>query len=218
MSQSTKTYEGMFLIQPGSDFQVASEPIRTVLGRSEAEIISLKAWDERRLAYEIAGQRRGLYVLAYFTADPAKIGDIERDTQLNEGILRVLITRKDRPNEEEMGGDTPASLREAAAAASAAATEAAVAEAAAAAAAEAAAADAPDEAPVAEAAPAEAAPVEAPVAEAAPAAAAPVEAPAEAAPAEAAPAEKPADAPVEKPAEPASDGETDEEAQPQADS
>ena len=127
MSQSTKTYEAMFLVPPGSDFEAACEPIRTVLARSEAEILSMKSWDERRLAYEIAGQRRGLYILAYFKGDPLKIGEIEHDCQLAEGIMRVLITRKDRISDDEINAETPATTRQAEAAAAAAAADAAAA-------------------------------------------------------------------------------------------
>lgn len=203
MSESTKTYEGMFLVPPGSDFQAASEPIRTVLGRSDADIISIKAWDERRLAYEIAGQRRGLYILTYFKADPTRIGELERDVQLNEDILRVLIIRKDRPSEEEMGAETPAGIREAAAAAAAAAAEATTSDA----------GTVATEAPVEAAeAPAEASAVslaEAPVETLADV---PTETPADV------PTEPPADVPAETPADQASDGDTGEEAQPQTDS
>ena len=188
MSQSTKTYEAMFLVLPGSDVQAACKPIRTVLSRSEAEVLSIKAWDERRLAYEIAGQRRGLYILAYFKADPAKIGELEHDCQLNEGILRVLITRKDSLGDDEVTAETPADSRAAAQAAIDAAKPPAEdaeapaedAEAPAKGAAETVAADAPVETPaeaVAGEAPAEA-PVDA-VAADAPAEAAEVDAPAE---------------------------------------
>ena len=72
-----KTYEGMFLVDAGnSDFAVASEPARTVLERNDAVVVSMKPWDERRLAYEIAGRRRVLYVLTYFRAPPDRISDM----------------------------------------------------------------------------------------------------------------------------------------------
>ena len=80
-----KNYEAMFLVDTGKkDFETASEPVRNVLNRSEAEIVSIKPWDERRLCYEIKGRKRGLYVLTYFKADPLKIADLERDCQLDE--------------------------------------------------------------------------------------------------------------------------------------
>lgn len=103
-----KTYEGMFLVDSGKDFQAASEPISTILERSKAEVLSLRPWEERRLAYSIRGQKRGLYVLAYFKADPERIGQLERDCQLNEDVLRVLILRRDRISDEEIQAETPA--------------------------------------------------------------------------------------------------------------
>jgi len=104
-----KTYEGMFLLDAGqSDFDEAVQPIRAVLDRNQAELVHLKKWDERRLAYEIRGRRRGLYVLAYFRSDPAAIGRIERDVQLNESILRLLILSADHLSDEAMATPTPA--------------------------------------------------------------------------------------------------------------
>ena len=48
MSNKMNTYEGMFLMPPGvANFELACEPIQNILGRSEAEILSMKAWDER---------------------------------------------------------------------------------------------------------------------------------------------------------------------------
>ncbi len=104
-----KTYEGMFLLDASaSDFEAASEPIRNVLDRNQAEILSIKPWEERRLAYEINHRRRGLYVLTYFKAPPEQIVELERDCQLNEGILRLLVLRRDRITDAEINAETPA--------------------------------------------------------------------------------------------------------------
>ncbi len=106
-----KTYEAMFLLEAGqSDFEAACEPIQAVLRRSGGELISSNLWDERRLAYEIKGQKRGMYVLTYFKLDPAKVVEMEHDCQLNEGILRVLIIRKDNLKDEELNAPTPAMI------------------------------------------------------------------------------------------------------------
>jgi small subunit ribosomal protein S6 len=124
MNEDKRFYEGMFLLEAGgSDFQAASEPVRTVLERNQAEVLSLKPWDERRLAYEIEGRRRGLYVLTYFKAVPAHIAEMEHDCELNEKILRMLVLRRDNLKEEEIGAETPATAgqRRAAARAEAAA-------------------------------------------------------------------------------------------------
>jgi small subunit ribosomal protein S6 len=102
------TYEGMFLLDAGKTFEAALEPIKNVLDRSGGEILVAKPWDERRLAYEIKGRKRGLYVLVYFKLDPAKVTDLEGDAQLNEEILRLLVIRKEDLTDEEMNAETPA--------------------------------------------------------------------------------------------------------------
>jgi small subunit ribosomal protein S6 len=109
MSAKARTYEGMFLLEGGNpDFETVSEPIRKILARSEAEILSIRPWDERRLAYEIRGHKRGLYILTYFKADPSRITEIEHDCKLNEKILRAIILHRERLTDAEIREETPA--------------------------------------------------------------------------------------------------------------
>jgi small subunit ribosomal protein S6 len=109
MNENERTYEGMFLLDSGNpDFEAVSEPVRAVLGRSEAEVLSIKPWDDRKLAYEIKGRRRGLYVLTYFKADPGRITEIEHDCQLSEQVVRVLILQRKSLSEEQLQAETPA--------------------------------------------------------------------------------------------------------------
>ena len=108
--QSMRTYEGMFLVDPTDDFEQACQPVREVLQRADAEIITIKPWDERRLAYKIKGRKRGLYILTYFRAKPEKIGPLQYEIQLNERLLRALILSAEHVTEEQMHADTPATL------------------------------------------------------------------------------------------------------------
>jgi small subunit ribosomal protein S6 len=109
MSQTTKTYEGMFLVDSGQpSFEAASEPIRAILARREAEILSLKPWDDRKLTFEIRGRKRGLYVLCYFRLNPLHVVEIEHDCRLDERILRAMILRKDKLTPEQINAETPA--------------------------------------------------------------------------------------------------------------
>lgn len=104
-----KTYEGMFLLEAGQpSFDEAVQPVRAILDRNGAEVLHMKKWDERRLAYEIEGRRRGLYVLTYFKAPPEKIAEVEHDVKLSEKVLRVLILSADHVTAERMAEPTPA--------------------------------------------------------------------------------------------------------------
>ncbi len=97
-------YEAMFLLGQAvaADLGGAVAHINEVLARGHAEVVALKKWDERRLAYEIKGQKRGTYILAYFKAEAKNLAHIERDCNLSEKLLRTLILRADHLTVEEM--------------------------------------------------------------------------------------------------------------------
>lgn len=97
-------YEAMFLISQAvaSDLAGAITHINEVLHRGHAEVIAMKKWDERRLAYEVQSQKRGMYILVYFKAPGVDVAHIERDCNLSEKILRTLILRCDHMTLDQM--------------------------------------------------------------------------------------------------------------------
>ncbi|MCH7807776.1 MAG: 30S ribosomal protein S6 [Planctomycetes bacterium] len=97
-------YEAMFLFDPtfGTSFENCETEVRRILGRADAELVFCKKWDERRLAYRIEGRKRGVYVLVYFKADPGRIPEIERDVQISECLLRVLVLKAEGVTTEMM--------------------------------------------------------------------------------------------------------------------
>ncbi len=100
-----KLYEGMFLVdsaEAARDWDGVIEGITKILNRAEAEIVSLRKWDERPLAYSIRRCNRGTYILTYFRAEGQKIRDIERDVLLSELVMRALILRADHITEEDI--------------------------------------------------------------------------------------------------------------------
>jgi len=128
-----RLYEGMFLVDSAkaADWDATKATLENVLKKANAEIVDMKKWDDRRLAYEIDGKVRGAYILCYFKADGEKIQDIEKAVQLSEQIMRVLILSTEQMTAEDMGKDTPAARAENEAAAAEEARVARVAEAAA---------------------------------------------------------------------------------------
>jgi small subunit ribosomal protein S6 len=112
MSEATTTtnvYEAMFLLPSGagSDLDATLKLVRGIIERHEGKVIVLKKWDERKLAYELLRQKRGLYVIAYFHAPGTAVSAIERDVNLSDQILRVLVTTADHLNEQEMNAVEP---------------------------------------------------------------------------------------------------------------
>jgi small subunit ribosomal protein S6 len=104
-----KQYEAMFLFgsSTSADSEGAIALARTIVERHQGKILVIKKWDERKLTYEIEKQKRGTYVICFFTAPGSSVGPIERDAKLNEQVLRVLITSADHLNQEEMAAVEP---------------------------------------------------------------------------------------------------------------
>ncbi len=102
-----KLYEAMFLVDSAQaqNWDAIITTITTILEKAEAEIVSTKKWDDRKLAYEINGKTRGTYVLCYFRADGERIRDIERDVQLSERIMRVLILSPETREKQDIESD-----------------------------------------------------------------------------------------------------------------
>ncbi len=108
MTTATKTtirqYEGMFLFPQAvtADLAAATDHVRESITRHGGEIVSLVKWDERRLAFDIKSNKRGVYFLAYFTAPTSAIVSIERDCTLSERMLRALIVKADHLSMDQM--------------------------------------------------------------------------------------------------------------------
>lgn len=100
-----KLYEGLFLMSQSAvsaGVGSAGDTVRGMLDRVDAEVLSLSKWEERKLAYPIDGQKRGTYLISMFKVKPTQIVNIERDCNLSEDVLRVMMTRADHMGETEM--------------------------------------------------------------------------------------------------------------------
>ena len=100
-----RLYEAMFLVDSAdatADWEGVDSAVKNILERAGVEIVSMKKWDDRQLAYEINGKEKGTYILCYFKAEGKKIRGIERDVQLSERIMRVLILCAERQGIENV--------------------------------------------------------------------------------------------------------------------
>lgn len=109
MAEAMNQYEAMFLFGPSAtaDLDAAINLARSIIERHGGQILVIKKWDERKLAYEIKGQKRGTYVIAFFKAPGKAVTPIEREVSLGEEILRVMVLRADHLNQDEMAAVEP---------------------------------------------------------------------------------------------------------------
>jgi small subunit ribosomal protein S6 len=50
-------------------------------------------WGKRRLAYQIEKKSEGIYAVVDLTAEPDIVQELDRQLNLNEGVLRTKVTR-----------------------------------------------------------------------------------------------------------------------------
>lgn len=99
----TRLYECMFLISQGeaANLNNVVEHIGEIIGKGGAEIIAIRKWDDRRLAYEIDKQKRGVFILAYINAPTDGLSRIERECSISEHIMRLITIRVDHMTEDQ---------------------------------------------------------------------------------------------------------------------
>jgi small subunit ribosomal protein S6 len=91
-------YEAMFLVDPvkhGEDPAGTEKIVSGLLEKHGAKMHRFEKWDDRKLAYEIGGHKRGIYLLALFEMAGEKVRGLRDDCELTEAILRQLVLRLD---------------------------------------------------------------------------------------------------------------------------
>ncbi len=95
-------YEGLFLFPGNAEVEASVKRVTSIIEAHGGSILLIKKWDERKLAYEIKKQKRGLFVVAFYTAPGGANVQITRDVNLSDDVLRILITDASHLSKEEM--------------------------------------------------------------------------------------------------------------------
>ena len=88
-----KKYEVMFIIRPNLDEQAREAlvaEISDVFTARASEVLNVKNMGLRDLAYEIAGEKKGFYVLLNVNATPEAVKEFERVANIKEAIIRYI--------------------------------------------------------------------------------------------------------------------------------
>jgi len=90
-----KLYEGMFIVRASAakeNLDAVQKELTELIGKGGGDVVSFVKWGERRLGYEIAGVKKGVYLLAHFNAPPEAIAKIERYAKISDTVVRLLVT------------------------------------------------------------------------------------------------------------------------------
>lgn len=96
MATNTNVYEAMFIFDSGRFARERAglpAEVEGMIKSGGGEVLVSRLWEERRLAYPINGQRKGTYWLIYFRAPTTVIDPLNRQCEINEGILRQLVLK-----------------------------------------------------------------------------------------------------------------------------
>ncbi|MDO4576002.1 MAG: 30S ribosomal protein S6 [Planctomycetia bacterium] len=91
-------YEGLFILDSSRfsrDPDNVSGQVTKLIQDAGGEILVSRLWEERRLAYPIEGQRKGVYWLTYFRLDSLKLAELNRQFGLYDANLRNLFIKID---------------------------------------------------------------------------------------------------------------------------
>lgn len=98
-------YEGLFILdseQYARNPEEVSGQIAKTIESFGGTVRVSRLWEERKLAYPIAGHKRGTYWLAYFRLDTSKMRDLTRQFEINNSILRFLLQHINEQLEETL--------------------------------------------------------------------------------------------------------------------
>ena len=91
-----RRYEMMVILDPSLDERTVTpslDQFLTVVRNDGGTVEKVDVWGRRRLSYDIDKKSEGIYAVVDLTAEPATIKELDRQLNLNEGILRTKVLR-----------------------------------------------------------------------------------------------------------------------------
>jgi small subunit ribosomal protein S6 len=96
LAERTNVYEAMFIFDSNRFARErAGMPaeVEKAIKAAGGEVLVSRLWEERRLAYPIGGQRKGTYWLIYFRGPSSVVAPLNRQWEMQEGLLRHLVLK-----------------------------------------------------------------------------------------------------------------------------
>lgn len=91
-------YEHVFLARQDlaqGQVDTLAETATKIITDNGGTVVKTEAWGLRSLAYRIAKNRKAHYVMLEFDAPGPVVAELERQTQINEDVIRYMTTRVD---------------------------------------------------------------------------------------------------------------------------
>jgi small subunit ribosomal protein S6 len=91
-------YEHVFLARQDlaqAQVDVLAENATKIIEAQSGKVVKVENWGLRNLAYKIAKNRKAHYVMLNIDAPAGVVAELERQTQINEDVIRFMTVRVD---------------------------------------------------------------------------------------------------------------------------
>src|SRR5688572_26439806 len=95
---TAREYETIYILRPNTPNEGVAEVnarIKNVIEGMGGKIIKVDNWGKRRLAYEVAKERKGIYLYWQYLAQPGVVEEAERNLRMLDNVIRYLTTKVD---------------------------------------------------------------------------------------------------------------------------
>ena len=89
-------YELMIILDPDIEERTVSpmlDQFLNVVRTAGGSVEKVDVWGRRRLSYEIGKKVEGIYAVVDLTSEPAAVQEVDRQLNLNDGVLRTKVLR-----------------------------------------------------------------------------------------------------------------------------
>jgi small subunit ribosomal protein S6 len=95
---TSREYETIYILRPNTPNEGVAEVntrIKGVIEGMGGKIIKVDNWGKRRLAYEVAKERKGIYLYWQYLAQPGVVEETERNLKMLDNVIRFLTIKVD---------------------------------------------------------------------------------------------------------------------------
>lgn len=95
---TAREYETIYILRPNTPNEGVAEVNTRIRGAIEGmggKVIKVDNWGKRRLAYEVAKERKGIYLYWLYLAQPGVVEETERNLRMLDSVIRYLTVKVD---------------------------------------------------------------------------------------------------------------------------
>ena len=95
---TSREYETIYILRPNTPNEGVAEVnnrIKAIIEGMGGKILKVDNWGKRRLAYEVAKERKGIYLYWQYLAQPGVVEETERNLRMLDSVIRYLTTKVD---------------------------------------------------------------------------------------------------------------------------